>query len=91
MIKKVLLLIISGLILFLAINQVVKNRLTRIPPSTHSEIEEFIASPSAYVNDETVLKIEKDLEELEQDLNALDLDELQFRPPVLDLNVKMKL
>ncbi len=88
MIKKVSLLIISGLILFLAINQVIKNRLTQISPSTRSDIEEFIASPSAYVNDEVVLKIEKDLEALEQELNALDLDELQLRPPVLDLNVK---
>ncbi len=88
MIKKVLLLIIGGLILFLAINQVIKRKLARVSTSTRLEIEEFIASPSAYVNDETVLKIEKSLETLEQDLNALDLDEPQLRPPILDLNVK---
>lgn len=93
--KKILLLILAALVVFLvllvAFTFVNKGgQLTPMPSPTPTplSIEELIASPSAWVTDEAILKIEKDLGILEKDLDTVDLDELRLRPPVLDLKVE---
>ena len=58
------------------------------PTPTPLPTDLFTASPSAYATDEAVLKLEKDLEKFEKELDAVDLDEFPLRPPILDLKVK---
>ena len=61
---------------------------TSFPTPTLSIEEELLASPSAYADDETILKIEEDLKNLENDLNNVDLNENSLLPPNLDLQVE---
>lgn len=48
---------------------------------------EEVTRPSAYATDGAILKIEGDLRELEQKLQAEDLKENELRPPILDFEV----
>ena len=103
MIRKILLSILAVTIFFLLLLEFfifynkgnffipfLTSKPTPIPSPSLSPLplEHFIASPSAYANDETILKIEKDLVTLETDLDDVNLEEVPLHPPLLDLNVK---
>lgn len=96
MIKKNLSLIFTTTALILILTKVFifinRNwRLTKLTPTpipTPPPIEQFTASPSAYATDDAILKIEKDLEILENDLGAVRLDEPSLKPPIIDLQVE---
>jgi len=93
--KRVKILIIVFLFfLILLISLVVisrKPKLTTINPNQILSPTTTIVvnpNPSAYATDSAVLKIEKDLEELDDKIQSLDLLEPSLNPPELDLNVK---
>lgn len=60
------------------------------PTPTPTPFEEKIASPSAYATDSAILRIEGELEILEEKLLSTDLRETALNPPVLDMDVNFK-
>lgn len=65
------------------------NKLTPIPspkPTTLT-LEQFTSSPSAFATDEGVLKIQKELATLEEDLDNIDLEEVPLQLPIINLNI----
>lgn len=102
MIKKVIFSLVALLVIFvifyaafIIINKggfsvpifITKPTPTLLPPPPFPP-ETFLASPSAYATDEAILRIEEKLGILEKDLDTVDLEELRFRPPILDLKVE---
>jgi hypothetical protein len=60
------------------------------PSPTPTPIEATIASPSAYASDSAILRMEGELEVIEDKIQATDLKESGLNPPVLDMNVDFK-
>jgi len=82
-----LILIITEILIFMNQNwKLTKPNPTPVPMPLPTK--QFIASPSAYATDAAILKMEKDLELLEKDLDSVYLNEPSLHPPILDLNIE---
>lgn len=62
-----------------------------VPTQTEPVSRPQTASPSAYATDSAVLKIEKDLQNLDQELQNTQLDGSTLLSPEIDLQVKFDL
>lgn len=68
-----------------------KSKPPAIEPSPRPTKEPEIASPSAYATDSAVLKIEKELLEIEKLLKEIQFREPSLLPPEVDMEVKFKI
>ena len=59
-------------------------------PTTTTEFKEEITSPSPYATDAALLKIEEEVKNLEQKIQATDLKETGLTPPVLEMEVNFE-
>ena len=50
-----------------------------------------ISNPSPYADDLIILKIEKDLKEIDKQLQETDLKEASLNPPLLDMDIKFEM
>jgi len=74
--------------LFTKINKTKTKIEEKLSLPTPTPIVSFEATPSAYATDSAVLKIEKEAENLEKELETIDLEESSLQPPVIDLRVE---
>lgn len=61
-----------------------------LPAPSPTPAEEKIASPSAYATDSAILKIEEEIEAIEEKLQSTDLKEAALNPPILDMKVEFE-
>ena len=59
-------------------------------PTATTEFKEEITSPSPYATDAALLKIEEEVGNLEQKIQATDLKEVGLTPPVLEMEVNFE-
>ncbi|HUW21790.1 MAG TPA: hypothetical protein VMW41_03900 [Candidatus Bathyarchaeia archaeon] len=91
-------LILASVLIFVVIILVILTKFSKIEkpkplPLVPTEIptrEPTIASASAYASSSAILKIEKDLEDLDLELKKANFRESSLLPPNIDLDVKFE-
>jgi len=86
------LLLLLAVAIFTGFNQ--KNSSQSTPeeptPTITAEFKEEITSPSPYATDSALLKIEEEVGNLEQKIQATDLKEVGLTPPLLEMGVNFE-
>ena len=59
-------------------------------PTTTTKFKEEITSPSPYATDAALLKIEEEVGNLEEKIQATDLKEVNLTPPLLKMGIDFK-
>lgn len=98
--KKIIILGLTGLFLisitfiifiYLSLNGNQKNSTKFIPtPIPEDQLKEETLFSSPYATDEAILSLEKDIQNLDQELQNTDLKERQLLPPPLDMEIKFE-
>jgi len=88
----VVLVLLLAVAIFTGFNQKDSSQSTseKPTPTTAAEFKEEITSPSPYATDAALLKIEEEVENLDEKIQTTDLKESGLTPPALEMGINFE-